>query len=131
MTVPSPVDGVRAQYEELPYPTRDPRDEAIRLITGTPSHILEINHYLFSGRLNFDRPFRALIAGGGTGDACIMLAHQLAERKCPAEVVYLDLSEVARQICEARAQARSLRNIRFVTGSLLDLPSMELGAFDY
>jgi len=77
MTVRSPLDDVRAHYEALPYPARDPRDEAIRLITGTPSHILEINHYLFSGRLNFNRPFRALIAGGGTGDACIMLAQQM------------------------------------------------------
>ena len=80
MTVPSPLDEVRAQYESLPYPARDPRDEAIRLITGTPSHVLEINHYLFAGRLNFARPFRALVAGGGTGDACIMLAQQLADR---------------------------------------------------
>ena len=64
MTVSSPLDSVRAQYEALPYPSRDPRDEAIRLITGTPSHVLEINHYLYAGRLNFIRPFRALVAGG-------------------------------------------------------------------
>ncbi len=131
MTVPSPVDGVRAQYEELPYPTRDPRDEAIRLVTGTPSHILEINHYLFAGRLNFARPFRALVAGGGTGDACIMLAQQLADRRCPGEVVYLDLSTASREICEARAKTRGLRNITFHTGSLLDLPTMNIGQFDY
>jgi SAM-dependent methyltransferase len=131
MTVPSPVDGVRAQYEELPYPARDPRDEAIRLITGTPSHILEINHYLFSGRLNFTRPFRALVAGGGTGDACIMLAQQLADRSCPGEVVYLDLSQASRAICEGRAKARGLRNLQFLTGSLLDLPTMNIGQFDY
>jgi hypothetical protein len=55
MTVRSPLDDVRAHYEALPYPARDPRDEAIRLITGTPSHLLEVNHYLFSGRLNFAR----------------------------------------------------------------------------
>ena len=131
MTVPSPLETVRAQYEALPYPPRDPRDEAIRLITGTPSHVLEINHYLFSGRLNFTRPFRALVAGGGTGDACIMLAQQLADRRCPGEVVYLDLSTASRQICEARAKARGLRNIQFVTGSLLDLPQMNIGQFDY
>src|SRR5260370_22610503 len=131
MTVPSPLDDVRAQYEALPYPSRDPRDEAIRLITGTPSHILEINHYLFSGRLNFNRPFRALVAGAGTGDACIMLAQQLADRPCPAEVVYLPLSSPSRQICEARAKARGLRNVQFLTGSLLDLPSMPIGEFDY
>jgi ubiquinone/menaquinone biosynthesis C-methylase UbiE len=131
MTVPSPMDDVRAQYEALPYPPRDPRDEAIRLITGTPSHILEINHYLFSGRLNFARPFRALVAGGGTGDACIMLAQQIAERRCPGEVVYLDISSASRQICEGRAKARGLRNITFLTGSLLDLPTMPIGQFDY
>jgi SAM-dependent methyltransferase len=131
MTVPSPLEDVRAQYEALPYPPRDPRDEAIRLITGTPSHVLEINHYLFSGRLNFTRPFRALVAGGGTGDACIMLAQQLADRRCPGEVVYLDLSTASRQICEARAKARGLRNIEFVTASLLDLPAMNIGHFDY
>ena len=131
MTVPSSLDDVRAQYEALPYPPRDPRDEAIRLVTGTPSHILEVNHYLFSGRLNFNRPFRALVAGGGTGDACIMLAQQLADRRCPAEVVYLDLSSASRQVCEARAKARGLRNVQFLTGSLLDLPNMNIGQFDY
>lgn len=131
MTVPSPLEEVRAQYEALPYPARDPRDEAIRLITGTPSHILEINHYLFSGRLNFIRPFRALVAGGGTGDACIMLAQQLVDRRCPGEVLYLDLSTASRQVCEARAKARGLRNITFHTGSLLDLPRMNIGTFDY
>ncbi len=131
MTVPSPLEEVRAQYEALPYPARDPRDEAIRLITGTPSHILEINHYLFSGRLNFIRPFRALVAGGGTGDACIMLAQQLVDRRCPGEVHYLDLSTASRQVCEARAKARGLRNITFHTGSLLDLPRMNIGTFDY
>ena len=131
MTESSSLDDVRAQYEALPYPPRDPRDEAIRLITGTPSHILEINHYLFAGRLSFNRPFRALVAGGGTGDACIMLAQQLADRRCPGEVVYLDLSTASRAICEARAKARGLRNIQFLTGSLLDLPNMNIGLFDY
>ena len=131
MTESSSLDDVRAQYEALPYPPRDPRDEAIRLITGTPSHILEVNHYLFAGRLNFNRPFRALVAGGGTGDACIMLAQQLADRRCPGEVVYLDLSTASRAICEARAKARGLRNIQFLTGSLLDLPNMNIGLFDY
>jgi len=131
MTVSQPLDEVRAQYEALPYPPRDPREEALRLITGTPSHRLEVNHYLFAGRLSFVRPFRALVAGGGTGDACIMLAQQLVDRRCPAEVVYLDLSTASRAICEARAKARGLRNINFLTGSLLDLPAMNIGRFDY
>ncbi|MBS0520372.1 MAG: methyltransferase [Proteobacteria bacterium] len=131
MTVPSSLEDLRVQYEALPYPARDPREEQVRLITGTPSHVLEVNHYLFAGRLNFNRPFRALVAGGGTGDACIMLAQQLADRRCPAEVVYIDLSAASRQVCEARAKVRGLRNINFITGSLLDLPSMNIGTFDY
>ncbi|MCW5748500.1 MAG: class I SAM-dependent methyltransferase [Alphaproteobacteria bacterium] len=122
---------VRAQYEAMPYPPRDPADEARRLVVGTPSHVLEINHYLYAGRRDFRQPFRALIAGGGTGDACIMLAQQLQDLSCPAEVIYLDISEASRAIAEARAKARALRNLRFATGSLLGLPSLGLGLFDY
>ncbi|MDA1324799.1 MAG: methyltransferase, partial [Proteobacteria bacterium] len=58
-------DPLRLQYEAYPYPPRDPSDEETRLITGSPSHIAEINHYLFAGRRDFSKPFRALIAGGG------------------------------------------------------------------
>jgi len=125
------TDPVREQYELYPYPPRDPRDEAKRLIQGSPSHILEINHYVFGGRRDFTQPFRALIAGGGTGDGTIMLAQQLQDRHCPAEIVYLDLSEPSRGIAEARASARGLQSIRFVTGSLLELTAMRLGEFDY
>jgi len=100
---PDPDALVRAQYEAYPYPPRDPRDEARRLVTGSPSHPLEIDHYIFAGRRDWTRPFRALVAGGGTGDACIMLAQQLVDRRCPGEVVYLDISTASRQICEGRA----------------------------
>ena len=54
-----------------------------------------------------------------------------SDRRCPGEVVYLDLSTASRAICEARAKARGLRNIQFLTGSLLDLPNMNIGLFDY
>jgi SAM-dependent methyltransferase len=124
-------DPVAAQYEAYPYPQRNPQDEAKRLIGGSPSHLKEIDHYVFAGRRDFARPFRALVAGGGTGDGLIMLAQQLAERGGPAEIVYLDLSAAARRIAEARAKARGLANIRFLTGSLLDLPTLGLGRFDY
>jgi len=127
----SNADLVQAQYEAFPYPARDPQDERHRLIVGTPSHLLEIDHYLFAGRRDFTQPFRVLVAGGGTGDACIMLAQQLTDRRTPAEIVYLDLSQTSRAICEQRAQIRGLANIRFMTGSLLDLPSLGLGGFDY
>jgi len=122
-------DKVRDQYEAYPYPSRNPADEAKRLIVGSPSNLLEINHYLFGGRRDFTQPFRALVAGGGTGDATIMLAQQLADAGGAGEV--LDLSAASRGIAEARAEARGLTNIRFVQGSLLDLEKLGLGSFDY
>ncbi len=123
---------VRAQYESLPYPPRDPRDEAKRLITGSPSHLDEVIHYVFGGRFDRAQPFRALIAGGGTGDAAIMLGQQLTDAgAAKAEIVYLDQSAASRAIAEARAKTRGLTNINFVSGSLLDLAQLGLGRFDY
>ena len=123
-------DPVRDQYEVYPYPSRDPADEAGRLITGSPSHIDELNHYVFAGRRDFTRPFRALVAGGGTGDGTIMLAQQLADRG-PGEVVYVDLSAASRSIAEARAAARGLANVRFESLAIEDLSGARLGPFDY
>ena len=130
-------ESVRDQYEAYPYPARDPKDERTRLITGSPSNLAEIDHYVFAGRGDFAEPFRALIAGGGTGDAAIMLAQQLSDwarqwgAAAPGEVVYLDFSRAAREIAEARARVRGLTNISFHQGSLLDLPELGLGIFDY
>ncbi len=122
---------VRAQYEAYPYPARDPADEAERLIMGSPSHLLELNHYVFAGRRDFAAPFRVLVAGGGTGDGAIMLAQQLADAGCPAEVAYVDVSESSRRIAAARAAARGLANIRFHTMALEAIPGAGLGPFDY
>lgn len=124
-------DAVKAQYEAYPYPRRDPRDEARRLVVGSPSHLAEIDHYLFAGRRDWTRPFRALVAGGGTGDGLIMLAQHLKDRGTPAEVHYLDLSQASRAIAEARAQARGLDFIRFHSGSLLDVGTIAPGPYDY
>ena len=135
-------DPLRQQYEAYPYPARDPKDERKRLVVGSPSGLDELNHYLFAGARDFRQPFRALVAGGGTGDGAIMLAQQLANRaldlgvnptlrRGPHEIVYLDLSQAARRIAEARAEARGLANIRFVTGSLHDLAELAPGPYDY
>ena len=124
-------DPLRLQYEAYPYPPRDPADEKKRLIMGSPSHIAEINHYLFAGRRDFSKPFRALVAGGGTGDAAIMLAQQLADEGAAGEVTYLDLSQSSADIARARASARGLTNIDFLQGSILDLNSLVTAPFDY
>jgi SAM-dependent methyltransferase len=122
-------DPVAAQYEALPYPPRDPADEKKRLITGSPSHLLEIEHFVFGGRRA--GPIRALVAGGGTGDGAIMLAQQLEHRGEGGEVVHLDLSAASQAVARARAEVRGLNNISFAQASLLDAPKLGLGRFDY
>ncbi|MBL6458104.1 methyltransferase [Belnapia sp. T6] len=120
-----------AQYEAFPYPARDPREEAKRLIIGSPSHLREIDHWIFGSRRPASTPLRALFAGGGTGDGTLMLAQQMAWAGRPGEVTWLDRSAAAHRIAEARAATRKLGNIRFEAGSLLDLPGSGLGPFDY
>lgn len=132
MSAADPADArLAAQYEAFPYPQRDPREEAKRLIVGSPSHLRELDHWVFGARRPASRPLRALVAGGGTGDGTIMLAQHLAWAGRPGTVTWLDRSGAARRIAEARAAARRLDNIRFVEGSLLDLPQGGLGPFDY
>ena len=120
---------VARQYEEFPYPARDPAEERKRLITGSPSHLAEIDHHLFGGCLRARGPLRILVAGGGTGDAAIMLGEQTRAAGIDADILYLDLSTASRAIAQKRAAIRGLERIRFATGSLLDPP--EAGPFDY
>ncbi len=127
----APDQHLAAQYEAFPYPARDPREEARRLIVGSPSHLREIDHWIFGSRRPASTPLRALFAGGGTGDGTIMLAQQMAWAGRPGEVTWLDRSAAARRIAEGRAAARKLGNIRFENGSLLDLAGSGFGPFDY
>ena len=123
------LPAVKEQYESFPYPPREPADELQRLIHSVPASLLAINHHCFNGRRDFRAGFRVLVAGGGTGDAVIFLAEQL--RHCDAEVVYLDMSCASRDVAEARARVRRLTNITWVTASIMDLPRLGLGLFDY
>jgi hypothetical protein len=62
-------DSVKRQYEAYPYPARDPRDEKKRLITGSPSHLTELTHWLFGGssaRVGARCGFSSPAAGRGT-----------------------------------------------------------------
>ncbi len=119
------------QYEAYPYPKRDPRDEARRFIIGSPSHLREVDHWVFGAARSRSRPLRALIAGGGTGDGTIMLAQHLARAGRPGLVTYLDRSAAALAVARTRAEARGLTNLAWHQGSLLDLPGSGLGPFDY
>lgn len=122
---------VRNQYEALPYPPCNPEDDRKRLVLTWLEDLPMINHYCFAGKQSFQNGFRALVAGGGTGDATIFLAEQL--RHTDAQVVHLDMSEASIALAKERAQIRGLTNIRWVHDSLLNLPALaaELGQFDY
>jgi SAM-dependent methyltransferase len=120
-----------AQYEAYPYPQRDPRDEAKRLIIGSPGLLTEVDHWVFGAARPKSRPLRVLVAGGGTGDATIMLAQHLARAGRPGSVTWLDRSAASRRIAQARAAVRGLTDIVWEERSLLDLPDSGLGPFDY
>lgn len=119
------------QYEAYPYPRRDPRDEAKRLIVGSPGHLYEVDYWVFGARRPAGRPLNALIAGGGTGDATLMLAQQMTRDRRAGVVTWLDRSSASLKIAQSRATARKLTNIVWEQRSILDLPGSGLGPFDY
>ncbi len=123
--------GLAAQYEAYPYPERNPQDETRRLLIGSPSHLREIDYWVFGAQRPRSQALRVLVAGCGTGDGAIMLATQLARVPRPAEIICLDRSTKALSIAQARARTRALENIRFVQGSLTELDTLGLGQFDY
>ncbi len=120
---------VREQYEAFPYPQRDPEKEKSWLITTWLDDLAMINHHCFGGRQTFGGRFRVLVAGGGTGDATIFLAHQL--RNTDAEIVHVDMSSASIDIARQRAGIRNLDNIAWINESLLSIPQLDLGRFDY
>tara|TARA_B100000676_G_scaffold304555_1_gene357051 strand:+ start:1177 stop:2451 length:1275 start_codon:yes stop_codon:yes gene_type:complete len=122
---------VKAHYEAFPYPLLETGNEGGTAPAAMPSDLLAINHYIYAGRRDFSKPFRVLVAGGGTGIATVRLAQQLSRVGCPSKLVYLDLSEESRRIAEQRARTYNLDNIKFYSGSLLNMSKLNLGVFDY
>ncbi len=83
------MNDVINQYDAYPYPERKPEDERKRLIVGSPSHPLEIDHFLFQGKRDWRKTLRVLVAGGGSGDGLIQIAQLLTTADCPYEITYL------------------------------------------
>lgn len=123
------LKAVREQYENYPYPYVDPKGEHVAIRIPVAEWFGCMNHYCYSGRKDFRKEFRALVAGGGTGDATIALAEQL--RGTGNEVVYVDMSEASMKVAQERASIRGLTNIRWIRDSLLNIPKLGLGQFDY
>ena len=120
---------VQEHYQDYPYPFRDPEEEKKRLLSIMGEYLGELNHYLYKGKENFKKGFRVLIAGGGTGDSAVYMAEQL--KNTNAEVVYLDFSNPSMEIAKQRAENRGLKNITWVLDSILNIPKLKLGKFDF
>lgn len=123
------IQEVQDQYEDYPYPMRDPEDEKKRLYAPFYDSLDLLNFYCFEGKKDFSKGIRALVAGGGTGDAAVYLAEQL--RDTDSEIVYIDLSSASMAVAKARAEARGLTNITWIRDSLLEVPNLDIGTFDY
>lgn len=124
----SPVDRLREQYEAYPYPPRDPAEESQRLHRTSLDCLPLLNHYCFGGALGLDG-FRALVAGGGTGDAAVYLGEQLRNHR--AEIVFVEPSGRSLDIARRRADARGLDNITWVQAGIEDLQDVLDEPADY
>jgi hypothetical protein len=124
---------VRRLYEAAPYPPRlHGRHLAghrvlVECLPGVVDAALPGLSLLsaddrFSSRFSRQRPFRMLIAGGGTGDPTLACAHSFDLAGIPVHVVHLDLSERSTDV--ARRRVRQLldgslaKRITFVRGSI-------------
>ena len=122
---------VQAQYEELPYPHRDPANEKTQLLTPFNNCLDFLNQACFGGARDFSKPIRVLIAGGGTGDAAVFWAENLRDNP-QAEITYLDFSTASRKVAEERLKNRGLHErINWLTDSILNIPKLNLDKFDY
>ena len=152
------ISSVRDQYEQYPYPPRDPSKEIPGELTrqSMPGMLSEINHWIFGGRLDLSRgtrlAFRALVVGCGTGDQAVMLAQHLAlSHVRDWTLVCLDLSAVSLEVARARLERHGLMGesrpvtggggtstgsdtggrVHIVRGSLLDEDLSAYGPFHY
>ena len=133
-------NSVRDQYEHYPYPppsedeisrwekTNEPID--LPPVLQSPSHLIEMNHYLWQGRRDYcTKPFRILVAGGGTGVKTLQLARQLKDMRArDVEIVHLDVSQKSLDIARRRAISIGLGDrIQFVRGAIEDAKADALG----
>ena len=102
---------LRNQYEQFPYPERDPSEELQRLQLTSLDQLPVLNHVCFGGRESF-ADARLLVAGCGTGDAAVYLGEQL--KNSGARIVAIDLSETSLHIARRRAEMRELASGRTV-----------------
>ena len=103
---------VRSLYEVAPYPPRlhGRHQEGHRVLVECLPEVVNAalpKLSLFAEeRFSRQRPFRILVAGGGTGDPTLACAHSFDLAGIPVHVVHLDLS--ARSTIVARRRVENL-----------------------
>lgn len=120
---------VQDHYLDYPYPMRNPDDDKTRLMRMQGDFLGDISHTIYKGKKDFNG-FRVLVAGGGTGDSTVWLAAQLMDYK-DTEVVYLDFSKASMDIAQKRAAHHGITNITWIEDSILNIPDLNLGKFDF
>ncbi len=123
------TDKVKEQYETFPYPYINPEDYKKESKNFLTSDITIINSLFWGGKKEINENFRVLDAGCGTGNAIIHLAEQLKDKN--VEVIALDFSSASLNILKKRAEVKGLTNIKFINDSILNIPKLNLGNFDY
>lgn len=118
-------------YEAFPYPPRDPETEVPGKTQTVANDLRTISHYVYAGERTDFHGFRALVAGGGTGDVTVQLAQQLAAIAPDARVTQVDLSASSLAIAKRRIEKLGLSNVRFVQGSFLDPAGLGLDSYDH
>ena len=121
---------IGAFYERFPYPP--PRgDDAPSGAAPPPSDLGVIQQYVYAGPVPSSRPFRVLVAGGGTGDAIVSLVHQARARSIDITIDYMDLSETSLGIAKRRAKALGVDTAGFVNAPIETLLEGSADRYDY
>ena len=69
------------------------------------------------------------MAGGGTGATTMVMAEQL--NHTTSEIVYLDFSTSSMKVAQARAKARELKNIVWISEGIENIIRLNLPKFDF
>jgi len=119
-----PALSVRSFYERFPYPQK-----AADHLSGDilPSSFDAVRHHCWAGHWPAGRSFRALVAGGGTGDAIVSLGLSMRRRGIAGSIHYVDLSKTSAEIARSRAEHARLDNVTFEVGPI----EAVRGEYDY